>query len=546
MTPSSLACSPSAWRARTRRGPTPRTLRAEAWLRRGDREQALELVFEVLGARPEHAGALRLLERCAPDEASRERLLPALLETARTAGSGGVAPRVELAVGRLYESLDLGWDAIAPYERVLAAAPAVAAADGVPKRLLALYERHGMWPEHQALCARMLDGGLPTEARVALLVRAARAAARELDDPARAKPLLAEAVALRPRHLEALSLQREVLEALGDAEALIPVLRRLETVHADERVRQECRLRLATLQLDVLGAPGQARATMARLPTAAQGLPKVRALRARLGLPVAPAETATATVAAPATVAATAPAPASAPAIAPAPAPPPAPTTAPEPAPSSPSALYARALAAGDRGDAAAARAAIEDLLATDPLHIPALELARLWALEDEAPSRALALGDALLDLTHSRSARVDLLDEQVALAGTLQPARPELVARYQGLVEKLRAAPAPASPPAFAPTPAPAPAPDSAPTPEPVSATASEPAPPPASASASASTIAPVAGSSPEADAEADDDLPPAVRARLEEAERIEAAIEAALAAWTVGDAQGALAAAT
>lgn len=382
--------------------------RARAWLLRGEAQRALQTVLDVIERYPSDDEALELLTTCTPDLDSRERLLHTLKQAAERVTNPTQRARVRVTLGRLYESLDLDWDAIAPYEAVLADDPDGPWAEEVAERLLALYGRHGMWPAHQELCASLMNRAEEPAERVPLLVRFGRVALRELGQPDRAREPLGTAVELAPRRTEALELLRDTLEALGEGAALIPVLRRLESVHGDERVKTDARVRLAELQLEVLGAPGQARATLSRLGGSAEHDPRVGELKQRLGLAPRAAEVERT------------------------------PAAEAQPGREAP-ATYEEALRAADEVGALAALAILDRVLDRDPLHIPSLELARLLAMGESRMDRAFELSDTLLELTVSRAARIALLEEVLALCGPADEARRR---RYAGLLERLRPAP--------------------------------------------------------------------------------------------------------
>ncbi len=375
--------------------PRAACLRARAWLLRGARERAWATALEVIERSPGDGEALELLEQCATDVGGRERLLTVLREALERASTGAERARLARSLARVYEALELDWDAIGPYEQVLREAPGAPLAEGVGQRLLELYGRFGMWPEHQTLCRAALGRVSDPGERVPLLVRLGRAALRELGAADEARGPLEEAVRLAPRRIEGLELLRDALEALGDGAALAPVLQRLEAIHPDERVRFAARLRLAEVQLDALGAPGQARATLARLPASEQGGGRVRDLKQRLGL-LAPEPAAGGVQA---EVRPTAPAPKAEVVV----------------AAGRPESAYDEALARADRGDVAGALERLERLFEAEPLHLPGLELARLLAVEAGDVERALEVADTLLELMVSRSARRALLEELVA-----------------------------------------------------------------------------------------------------------------------------------
>ncbi|MCA9518129.1 MAG: tetratricopeptide repeat protein, partial [Myxococcales bacterium] len=312
-------------------------LRAKALLARGKTERALEITFGVLEAEPHNGEALDLIERCTPDLGERELLVNKLAQSARRVPSGAGRARILARVGRIYESLGLGWDAISPYESSLDEANDGPDANEAAERLLALYAEFGMWPKHQDLCRVRLPKKRDPAERVALLLRIGRVALRELADPEQARPFLEEAVTLAPRHLEALSLYREALERLQQGIALIRVLSRIESLHPDDHARNEARIRLAELQLDGLDAPGQARATLARLPPETNADPRVIALKQRLGLLPKP--------------------------------------SAADAAARSPEVSYATAVRLADEGRDVEALAALEKLLADAADHVPAREL---------------------------------------------------------------------------------------------------------------------------------------------------------------------------
>lgn len=340
-------------------------LRAEALIERGDAQAALGAVLAVLEREPDHPRALALLERSAPDPARREWLVHQLHETARRVPGGEPRARILHRVARLYQSLDLDWDALAPLEESVFEALDSPLFLERAEQLMGLHTRFGLWPDHQRVgalrLARLQAQGLADESaierRVDLLVRLGRAALDELDDPIGARIYLEEAGRLSPRSLDAQELLARALEAElaatpgglgGPVRELAGALIRLESLRVDEGDKDAARMRLAELQLDRLGAPGQARATLGRLRR--KDDPRGAALARRAGL--LPPE------------------------------PPPPPPAAPpalarsmakvEPVPKD---RFEQAVEAADRGDEIGAITLLEALLGDEPDHVPAQEL---------------------------------------------------------------------------------------------------------------------------------------------------------------------------
>jgi tetratricopeptide (TPR) repeat protein len=333
--------------------PQAGVLLSRAYLARGDREEALSAALEVLETKPGDAHALELLEEAAAGVEVRERLLFRLRTAISDVDDGPIRARLHRSLARLYESLDLTSDAIAPYEIVLDADPNAPEAEEVAERLLTLYAGHGMWRQHQTLCQRLL-GGMPEALdRVPLLLRFGRVALDELAAPGTARTALAEAAELAPRRVPVLQALWRALEALSDTDDLVPVLRRLETIHTDEGQRGAAAIRLAELLLDVVEAPGQARVILSRLPQRATSDPRVNPLRRRAGMP--PVE---------------------------------APDTAKIPSDGTAKGLYGRAVVLSDCSDTEAALRVLDTLLTRHPDYRPALELMSVLSAEraDAAP----------------------------------------------------------------------------------------------------------------------------------------------------------------
>jgi len=339
-------------------------LKAEALIERGDAAAALVAVLAVLGREPDHEGALALLERSAPDPARREWLVHQLYETARKVPAGEPRARILHRVARLYESLGLDWDTLAPLEESVFEALDSPRFLERAEQLMGLQARFGLWPDHQRVGAlrltRLQAAGLADEGaierRVDLLLQLGRVALEELADPTGARLYLEDAGRLSPRSLDAQELLAAALEAElaqspggygGPVRELTGALTRLEALRSDVVDKDRARLRLAELQLDRLGAPGQARATLQRL-SHLHDEQRV-ALARRAGLMVAEAAAPQALVAVVAT--------ASVQAIA----------ALPD--------RFELALAAADRGDEIEAVALLEGLLSDEPEHVPAQEL---------------------------------------------------------------------------------------------------------------------------------------------------------------------------
>ncbi|MGB0591426.1 MAG: hypothetical protein ACPGU1_17260 [Myxococcota bacterium] len=260
--------------------PAAGCLLAQAHLARGARAEGIQAALDVLESAPANAQALELLEEAAAGVEVRERLLHRLREAAQAADVPDLRGRLHRALARLYESLDLFADAIEPYEAALEALGPTAD-EQVADRLLALYERYGMWERHQRLCAARLDHVADPLARVPTLVRMGRVALRYLDDAAGARRLLEEATAVSPRRIDALELSWEALERLGEPAALVTVLRRLESVHPRESGRRDAAFRLASV-LAGRDALGEARAVMGRLEARYDEPPSLTRLRTEL------------------------------------------------------------------------------------------------------------------------------------------------------------------------------------------------------------------------------------------------------------------------
>ncbi|MCC6622372.1 MAG: tetratricopeptide repeat protein [Deltaproteobacteria bacterium] len=351
-------------------------VRARALVERGDTRAALTAITEVLKREPDSSEALELLERCAPDPSRRELLVHELHDSAKKVAAGAPRARILHRVAVLYESLGLRWDAVEPLaEAVFAWIPTPGSdtaadlqlADARAARLMDLQAEFGLWPDHQRAGALRL-GWLPSRAegegrgtlgvhtRIDVLVALGRAALDELGDALAARPFLEEATRLSPRHAAANELLWRALEAQGahaTGPALVQALTRLETLRADDAGKDAARIRLAEVQLDVLGAPGQARATLTRLGQAALSDPRVPTLRARAGL-------VTGVSARPAT--------GPVPSVA-------APAPAPAPESTRPADLFLAAVRAADAGDGVAARKLLRQILTADPSFTPAREL---------------------------------------------------------------------------------------------------------------------------------------------------------------------------
>ena len=340
-------------------------VRAEALIAKGDAAAALVAVLAVLGREPDHEGALALLERSAPDPARREWLVHQLYETARRVPAGEPRARILHRVAKLYESLGLDWDMMAPLEEAVFEALDSPRFLERAERLMELQGAFGLWPDHQRVGAlrltRLQGQGLADEGaierRVDLLLRLGRAALSELDDPIGARIYLEEAGRLSPRSLPTQELLASALEAElaatpgafgGPVRELAGALTRLETLRTASAEKDRARLRLAELQLDRLGAPGQARATLGRV--ADRDDPQYRTLARRAGLVVpeivAPQSNVPEKV-------------------------------APQSIQAAPKKVdrFEQALAAADRGDELGAVALLEALLADEPDHVPAQEL---------------------------------------------------------------------------------------------------------------------------------------------------------------------------
>ena len=318
--------------------PEAATLLARAHLDRGHKREALQTALEVLEALPAHERALALVEEAATGIEVRQQLLNRLRRAADTIPDGAPTARLQRTVARLYESLDLVADALEPYERALAADPTGAHAGEIRTRLLDLYGELGMWRRHQALCHELLQTTDEPAERVPLLMRFGRVALDELRIPETARTVLAEAADLAPRRVDVLMALWAALEALERPGEVIGVLRRLEIVHPDEAERALAGIRLAELLLDEHKAPGQARIVLARLPARAGLDPKVEGLRRRAGL--APVDAAIMDD------------------------------------PARASAWYDAAVTLADAGDVDAALVRLDRLLAVDPGHGPATQLA--------------------------------------------------------------------------------------------------------------------------------------------------------------------------
>ena len=356
--------------------PRAQAVRARAFIVRGDARAALAAITEVLKREPDSSEALELLEQCAPDPARRELLVHELHDSALRVPPGPSRARILHRVAVLYESLGLKWDALEPLTEAVfeAAGQAVEASDKLAAearatRLMALQAEFGSWTEHQRTGALRL-GWLPSrgeleqsagvgsvQTRIDVLVALGRAALVELGDPYGARTWLEEAIKLSPRHLDAHELLAAALDAVGQggvAGALVQVLSRLEAIRPDDVGKDRARVRLAEVQLEALGSPGQARATLGRVSAASRADVRVQALRRRAGMD----------------------APAAPPVVA-------APVRA-EPVASPSAAAFGDALRAADAGELVDARRQLRQILTRDPSFAPARDL--LAILPEDAP----------------------------------------------------------------------------------------------------------------------------------------------------------------
>ncbi|MCB9536259.1 MAG: tetratricopeptide repeat protein [Myxococcales bacterium] len=113
--------------------------------------------------------------------------------------------------------------AVEAWRAVLAVQPAHAEAVRAIARLCA---RSGRWAELLEMNERELEHTEQPQARLALLVRSAEVSLRHLDDPARARAYLDEALAIDPRFLPALQAMGRLCQAAGDWTALLEMYRR--------------------------------------------------------------------------------------------------------------------------------------------------------------------------------------------------------------------------------------------------------------------------------------------------------------------------------
>lgn len=358
--------------------PEAQALRAEALVMRGDAKAALQAVLAVLSREPDHERALSLLETVTPDGRSREWLVHQLQESAGKVGSEEARAKILHRVAILYQSLGLGFDALAPLEEAVFLNPDSERFEDRASSLMALQRDFGLWADYLRVgsqrLVKMRAAGLGDEAailrRVELLTAMGHAALYEVGDLSAARTWLEEATRLSPRTLAAQELLAEALARLlaetggvgrkPVALALAAVLTRLATVRADAAGQDEARVLLAELQLDELGAAGQARATLGKLAVAPTSERVVRLLE-RVGL--APASGAPR----PVTRA----------------------TPPPESQKTSVGGLFEEALAAADLGQDEAARGYLDQILSLDPHHRPTLELLALLAPPTPTPAPA-------------------------------------------------------------------------------------------------------------------------------------------------------------
>jgi tetratricopeptide (TPR) repeat protein len=403
--------------------PDAQAIRAEALVARHESRQALQALLAVLSREPDHARALSLLEVAAPEAAQREWLVHQLYDSAARVPSGESRAKILHRVARLYESLGLSWDAIAPLEEAVMDAPGSEGFEPRAARLMELQQEFGLWTEYLRTGAkrlvRMRAEGLVDEAaigkRVALLTAMGRAALDEVGDATHARSLLEEASRLSPRSIEAQEFLARALEAeLRDAaletsrpivQGLVAVLTRLIALRSESMASDDARLRLAELQLDWLNAPGPARATLAKLGEARHS-ERGQRLLVRVGLAAAPE--------------------------------PRAPKVEQRPTSSRSVPLSDRwnaALAAADRGDDTLARSLLEAILAEDPGHVPARELRLLLEpgalaeeVRPEAPSMSAVVEYDKFDAVDSVTSDVapasyEIESDTNALRGILESA---------------------------------------------------------------------------------------------------------------------------
>lgn len=361
--------------------PEAQALRAEALVMRGDSRAALQAVLAVLSREPDHERALSLLETVTPDANSREWLVNQLRESAQKVVSEEARARILHRVALLYQSLGLGYDALVPLEESVFLAPDVERFEDRATSLMAIQREFGLWPDYLRIGAqrlvKMRAGGLSDEAavsrRVGLLTELGQVSLHEVNDLAAARAWLEEATRLSPRALTAQEELAEVLmRSLSQARdsarkplamALSGVLTRLASLRPDVAGQDGARVLLAEVQLDELGAAGQARATLSKLNLAPTHERVVRLLE-RVGLVAAPP-----------------------PRVAPRPEP----RFEPLPEPTSTAALFEQALVAADLGHDDQARSVLALILTREPQHQPTLELLALLGPAPSAPTPAPA-----------------------------------------------------------------------------------------------------------------------------------------------------------
>jgi tetratricopeptide (TPR) repeat protein len=229
------------------------------------RDAARDLLDRALQEAPGHAAALDALALLATAPAHWEQLLAATERAAATAVTPERRARLHEATGLvLEERLGLWYDAIAAYERSIAADPG-ATGGLAERRLEGLYEEHAMWERLAALYRRRWAEGGGRERRVGL--RLAGILRERLGQPAEAGRIYLGLLAGAPRDIDVLDGLRRLLAGrspVGDldtsarAELRASVLLRLAGLLPDTEARAEATIEAADVLADVLGRYAEA------------------------------------------------------------------------------------------------------------------------------------------------------------------------------------------------------------------------------------------------------------------------------------------------
>jgi tetratricopeptide (TPR) repeat protein len=246
----------------------------------GDVARARARFGQALDGTPDHAPALDGLEALAKTPADWDEVVARLHAALDACGDPERSADLALRLALIYaRTFDFPGEAVPLLERALTLRPDDRFA---LRHLVELTRQLGDWERHHAALERSIGLSRSRGEKAALLVALADVETDRMRRPAAARVHLELVLRERPRDDDALARLGRVLHVLGDHAALAAVLRKRAALAGSGDERQRLLLELAEIQLDRLGRPTEAEATLAAVPAGGAAGERLIALRERV------------------------------------------------------------------------------------------------------------------------------------------------------------------------------------------------------------------------------------------------------------------------